>query len=106
MGLSRRCNQCSGRSARKLLKWDTSGSSDGTRCAPFGRGFVPAQEKPAAELLIPITDVDLRKHDDTHIRKSPGDAVWIGKGRNSKLTNASNSPAHFAVVNLWMQQAE
>ena len=66
----------------------------------------PAPEKPAAELLIPITDVDLRKQDDTHIRKSPGDAVWIGEGRKSALTNASNSPARFAVVDLWIHQAE
>jgi hypothetical protein len=66
----------------------------------------PAPEKPAAELLIPITDVDLRKQDDTHIRKSPGDAVWIGEGRKSALTNASNSPARFAVLDLWIQQAE
>jgi hypothetical protein len=70
-----------------------------------GDSFLPPQ-KPAAELLIPISDVDLRRQDDSHIRKSPGEAVWIGEGRKSELTNASNSPARFAILELWIQAAE
>jgi hypothetical protein len=65
----------------------------------------PPPEKPAAELLVPITDVDLRKQDDKHIHKSSGEALWIGEGRKSELTNASNSPARFVVVALWIQPA-
>jgi hypothetical protein len=67
---------------------------------------LPPPGKPAAELLILISDVDLRKPDDSHIRKSVGEAVWIVEGRKSELTNASNNPARFAVVDLWIQPAE
>jgi hypothetical protein len=67
---------------------------------------LPPPAKPAAELLIPISDVDLRKPDDSHLRESAGEAVWIGEGRKTELTNASNHPARFAVVDLWIQPAE
>ncbi len=66
----------------------------------------PPPGKPAAELLIPISEVDLREPDDSHLRKSAGEAFWIGEGRKSELTNASNRPARFAVVDLWIQPAE
>lgn len=66
----------------------------------------PPPEKPAAELLIPITDMDLINQGDTHIRKSPGEVVWIGEGRKSDLTNATNDPERFAIVQLWIQRDE
>lgn len=57
-------------------------------------------EKPAAELLIPVTDVSLRAESDNHIRKSSGDVVWIPAGRKFKLMNTDSQPARFVVVEL------
>jgi hypothetical protein len=59
---------------------------------------LPLPEKLTAELLIPVSDVDFKTEGDTHMRKSPGDAVWIPAGRKFKLLNAAGDPAHFVVV--------
>ena len=65
----------------------------------------PPPEKPAAELLVPITDLDLRRQDDSHLRKAAGEAIWIGEGRQSELTNAVAQPARFIVIKLWRSPA-
>ncbi len=59
---------------------------------------LPLPEKLTAELLIPVSDVDFKTESDTHIRKSPGDAVWIPAGRKSKFLNAGGDPARFIVL--------
>jgi hypothetical protein len=67
--------------------------------------FFPPPERLAAELLIPVTDVDLKTENDIHLRKPPGEAVWIGEARKYDLTNAANTPERFAVVQLWTEPA-
>ncbi len=59
---------------------------------------LPLPEKLAAELLIPVSDVDFKTEGDTHMRKSPGEAVWIPAGRKFKLVNVASEAAHFVVV--------
>jgi hypothetical protein len=61
---------------------------------------LPLPEKLAAELLIPVSDVDFKTEGDTHMRKSPGEAVWIPAGRKFKLANVASEAAHFVVVEL------
>jgi glyoxylate utilization-related uncharacterized protein len=59
---------------------------------------LPLPEKLAAELLIPVSDVDFKAEGDTHLRKSPGEVVWIPAGRKFKLANAAGEAASFVVV--------
>ena len=40
------------------------------------------EEKDGPELLIPVTDVDLKSSEYERIRKSSGDVVWIPPGGN------------------------
>jgi hypothetical protein len=61
---------------------------------------LPLPEKLAAELLIAVSDVDLKTDGDTHTRKSPGEAVWIAAGRKSQLVNAAGDAARLIVVDL------
>ncbi len=55
-------------------------------------------ETPGPELLIPVTDIDLKAGEYERIRKSSGDAVWIPAGRKSTFLNATADPARFIVV--------
>ena len=64
----------------------------------LSRDPFPAPEKPGAELLIPVTDVDLKAGEYERIRKSSGDAVWIAAGRKSTFLNATADPARFIVI--------
>jgi glyoxylate utilization-related uncharacterized protein len=64
----------------------------------FPGDSLPLPEKLSDELLIPVSDVDLRTEGDTHMRKSPGEAVWIPSGRKFKLVNAAGEAARFVVV--------
>jgi hypothetical protein len=64
----------------------------------FPGDSLPLPEKLAAELLIPVSDVDFRTEGDTHMRKSPGEAVWIPAGRKFKLVNAAAEAIRFVVV--------
>jgi hypothetical protein len=59
---------------------------------------LPHPEKPAAELLIPVSDVDFEMEGGTHLRNSPGEAIWIPAGRKFKLVNAGGDAARFIVV--------
>lgn len=62
-----------------------------------GESF-PAPEKRGDELLIPVSDVDLKGAGGVRIRKSSGDVAWIPAGHTSDLTNASRDAARFIVV--------
>jgi len=64
------------------------------------RDVLPPPDKGASELVIPVTDLDLLAGSDLHIRKSPGDAWWIGKDRKNDLMNSVPDPARFVVVEL------
>lgn len=47
-----------------------------------------------------MTDVDFKTAGDVHIRKSAGEAVWLGTGRKSDLTDAAGGPIRFEMVQL------
>jgi hypothetical protein len=64
----------------------------------LSRDTLPAPEKPGPELLIPVTDIDLKAGEYERIRKSSGDAVWIPAGRKSQPMNASADPARLVLV--------
>lgn len=57
----------------------------------------PIPERLSSELLIPVTDVDLKSGSD-RIRRAPGDALWIPSGRKAKFVNAAGEPGRFAMV--------
>jgi len=60
----------------------------------------PPPEQNMAELLIPVTDVDLKTKGGPHIRKASGEAAWMGTGRQSDLTNKGDGVARFVMVQL------
>jgi hypothetical protein len=62
-------------------------------------GSLPTPHRRSSELLIPVTDIDLRSGDDS-IRRSAGDALLIPSGRQSKLVNVAGEPVRFTVVEL------
>ena len=64
----------------------------------LSRDPFPPPEKPGPELLIPVTDVDLKAGEYERMRKSSGDAVWIPAGRKHTFLNATADPARFIVV--------
>jgi hypothetical protein len=71
----------------------------------LSRDPLPPPEKPAAELLIPVTDIDLKAGEYERIRKSSGDVVWIPAGRKSTFLNATADPARLVVV-LFIPEAK
>ena len=74
------------------------GAATATDVQLFPGDSLPLPEKLAAELLIPVSDVDFRTEGDTHMRKSPGEAAWIPASRKFKLVNAAAEAARFVVV--------
>ena len=62
------------------------------------RDPLPAPETKGPELLIPVTDIDLKAGESERIRKSPGDVVWILAGRKSAPMNVAADPARLVVV--------
>ena len=61
---------------------------------------LPFPEKDDPELLIAVTDIDLKAGESERIRKSSGEVVWIPAGRKSKFINAASDPARLAVVDF------
>jgi hypothetical protein len=68
-----------------------------TAYLPHGES-IPARPKDIGELLIPITDLDLKTEDDHHIRKSPGELEWIEAGQASEWASDGSDPARFVLV--------
>jgi hypothetical protein len=62
----------------------------------------PAPEKEAAELLIALSDLDLKTR-ESRIRKSQGELAWIGPGRKLDLVNNDTEPARFVLIELRLQ---
>jgi hypothetical protein len=62
----------------------------------------PAPEKETSELLIALSDLDL-KTKESRIRKAQGDLVWIDPGRKSELLNNATGPARFVLIELRQQ---
>ncbi len=59
---------------------------------------LPAPEKDGPELLIAVTDIDLKSGERERIRKSSGDVVWIPSGRKSTPLNAAADPARMVLI--------
>lgn len=89
--------------ASKLIATVPLGASYVTTAyLPHGES-IPARPNDIGELLIPITDLDLKKvdlksEDDRQIRKSPGEVEWIEAGRGSAWESDGSSPARFVLV--------
>jgi hypothetical protein len=60
----------------------------------------PPEEKSGPELLIPITDIDLKSSEYERIRKSSGDLVWIPAGRKSAPMNATADAGRLVMINF------
>jgi len=58
---------------------------------------IPTPDKPGPQLVIPVSDVDL-KGSAIRIRKSAGDVAWIPEGQTSSLVNAGRDPARFITI--------
>jgi hypothetical protein len=57
-----------------------------------------APELSGPELLIAVTDIDLKAGESERIRKSSGDVVWIPAGRKSTPMNISTDPVRLVLV--------
>lgn len=62
------------------------------------RDPLAAPELSGPELLIAVTDIDLKVGESERIRKSAGDAVWIPAGRKSTPMNVSTDPVRLVLV--------
>lgn len=56
-------------------------------------------EKDVDELLIPLTDIELKKAGE-RIRKDKVEPLWIPAGRKAKLVNDATEPARLVVLEL------
>ncbi len=59
----------------------------------------PEPDKDADELLIPLTDIELKKAGE-RIRKDRVEPLWIPAGRKAKLVNDATVPARMVVLEL------
>ena len=73
-----------------------------TAYLPHGESM-PARPKDVGELLIAITDLDLKTLDSkteagNHIRKSLGEVEWIESGHELEWESEGSAPARFVLV--------
>ncbi len=80
---------------RSSISLDAATASD---VQLLSRDPFPPPEEPGPELLIPITDLDLKAGEYERIRKPSGDAVWIAAGRKITYLNATSDPVRFIAV--------
>jgi hypothetical protein len=64
----------------------------------LSRDPFPPPEKPGPELLIPVTNIDMKAGEYERIRKSSGEPVWVPEGRKTKFLNATADPIRFVEV--------
>jgi hypothetical protein len=64
----------------------------------LARDTLGAPELSGPELLIAVTDIDLKAGESERIRKSSGDVVWIPAGRKSTPMNVSTDPVRMDLV--------
>jgi hypothetical protein len=62
------------------------------------RDTLATPESSGPELLIAVTDIDLKTSESERIRKSSGDVVWIPAGRKSAPMNVSTDPVRLDLV--------
>jgi len=64
----------------------------------LSRDPFPPPDKPGAELLIPVTDIDMKAGEYERIRKSSGEPVWIPAGRKATFLNATSEPIRLVEI--------
>jgi hypothetical protein len=62
---------------------------------------LPAPEKRDAELVVAVSDLDLKAASGVRIRNSSGDVAWISSANASALTNRGRDPARFVIVEFY-----
>jgi hypothetical protein len=62
---------------------------------------LPGPDKRDAELVIAVSDLDLKAASGVRIRNSPGDVAWIASANASALTNRGRDPARFIIVEFY-----
>jgi hypothetical protein len=62
------------------------------------RDVLAGPELSGPELLIAVTDIDLKTGESERIRKSSGNVLWIPAGRKSTPMNVSTDPVRLDVV--------
>ena len=62
------------------------------------RDVLAGPELSGPELLIAVTDIDLKTGESERIRRSSGNVVWIPAGRRSTPMNVSTDPVRLDVV--------
>jgi hypothetical protein len=62
------------------------------------RDVLAGPELSGPELLIAVTDIDLKTGESGRIRKSSGNVLWIPAGRKSTPMNVSTDPVRLDVV--------
>jgi len=58
----------------------------------------PAPDKPGPQLVIAVSDVNLKGGGGIRIRKAAGEVAWIPAGQTSALANACQDAARFITV--------
>jgi hypothetical protein len=66
----------------------------------LARDTMPPPELSGPELLIAVTDIDLKVGESERIRKSAGGVVWIPAGRKSTPMNVSTDPVRMDLVDF------
>ena len=72
----------------------------------LSRNPLPTPEKDSPQLLIPVSDIDLKAGESERIRKSSGEAVWIQAGSTSRFINAAGDPARLVVIEFKTRAAQ
>lgn len=62
---------------------------------------LPAPDKRDAELVVAVSDLDLKVASGVRIRSSSGDAAWISSANAAALTNRGRDPARFVIVEFY-----
>ena len=76
------------------------GAASASHIQLLPRDVLPAPELSGPELLVPVTDIDLKTTEYERIRKSSGEVVWIPPGRKSTPMNVSTEPVRMVLVDF------
>jgi hypothetical protein len=90
----------------KFMNTLSLGAASASDIQLLSRDPLPVPEKPGPELLIPVTDIDLKAGEYERTRKASGDVVWIPAGRKSAPMNASAEPVRLVLVEFKPRDGE
>jgi hypothetical protein len=71
----------------------------------LSRDPFPPPDKAGAELLVPVTNIDMKAGEYERVRKSSGEPLWIAAGRKITFLNATADPIRFIEV-LFITEAK